>query len=134
MDVALCAINFDTLQMQFAGAKMPLYLLRDGEIIVYKGDSHAIGNDTKEADFRFTSLEIQLKSGDILYTFSDGIPDQFGGPRDKKFLTKRLKELLLKNAHLPMEDQKKEVEMAVNLWMNDTAQIDDMILMGIKIP
>lgn len=134
MDVALCAINFDTLQMQFAGAKMPLYLLRDSEIIVYKGDSHAIGNDTKDADFRFTSLDIQLKSGDILYTFSDGIPDQFGGPRDKKFLTKRLKELLLKNAHLSMEEQKKEVEMAVNLWMNDTAQIDDMILMGIQIP
>ncbi len=134
MDVALCAINFDTLELQFSGAKMPLYLLRDGEIIIYRGDRHAIGNDTKEDGFKFTSQSIQLKSGDRLYTFSDGIPDQFGGPNDKKFLTKRLKTLLLENAHLPMEEQKKVIKSAVNAWMTSATQIDDMLLMGVHIP
>lgn len=134
MDVALCAINFDTMELQYSGAKMPLYLLRDDEITVYKGDRQAIGNDTKDADFRFSTLTIPLKSGDKLYTFSDGIPDQFGGQDEKKFLTKRLKALILENAHLPMEDQKRAVAKAMQSWMVRTSQIDDMLLMGVQIP
>ncbi|MDB3907669.1 SpoIIE family protein phosphatase [Crocinitomicaceae bacterium] len=134
MDVALCAINFETKTLYFSGAKLPLYLLRDGEIIVYKGDRQAIGNDRKEAGFQFSTQEIKLQSGDLIYTFSDGIPDQFGGIAGKKYLTKRLKEQLLDNAHLPMEEQKKNLEEAIVRWMGEEAQVDDMILMGVRIP
>ncbi|MCR9173180.1 MAG: SpoIIE family protein phosphatase [bacterium] len=134
MDIALCAINFETMELIYAGAKIPLYLLRDGKITIYKGDRQAIGNDTKEEGFQFTSQRIELKSGDKLYTFSDGIPDQFGGPKDKKFLTKRLKNLLLETSHLSMEEQKKSVTESVHAWMKDTVQIDDMLLMGVHIP
>ncbi|GAB5419049.1 MAG: hypothetical protein Crog2KO_31490 [Crocinitomicaceae bacterium] len=134
MDIALCAINFNTMKLYYAGAKIPLYLLRDGEIIVYKGDRHAIGNDTKKADFRFNTETIELQSGDRLYTFSDGIPDQFGGPDDKKFLTKRLKALLLEHANLSMQDQKEKVTLAMEEWMQGKVQIDDMLLIGVQIP
>jgi len=134
MDVALCAINFDAKVLYFSGAKLPLYLLRDGEIIVYKGDRQAIGNDRKEEGFHFKTHKIELQSGDLIYTFSDGIPDQFGGLNGKKYLTKRLKERLLENAHLPMEEQKKNIEKAIDRWMGEEEQVDDMILMGVRIP
>lgn len=134
MDVALCAINFDSKTLYFSGAKLPLYLLRDGEILVYKGDRQAIGNDRKDADFRFTTHQIKLQSGDLIYTFSDGIPDQFGGTNGKKYLTKRLKECLLNNAHLPMVEQKNNIEKTIANWMGEEPQVDDMILMGIRIP
>lgn len=134
MDVALCAIDMKRMHVFYAGAKMPLYILRDGEIHQHKGDRHAIGNDTKSADFRFTTQVIDLKSGDRLYTFSDGIPDQFGGPKDKKFLSKRLKKLLLEQAHLSMKEQKIAISSAINEWMKDTDQIDDMLLIGVQIP
>ncbi len=134
MDIALCAINFNTMTLYYAGAKIPLYLIRDGEIIVYKGDRHAIGNDTKKADFRFSTETIELQSGDRLYTFSDGIPDQFGGPKDKKFLTKRLKALLLEHADLSMQEQKEKVDLAMKEWMQNSVQIDDMLLIGVQIP
>lgn len=134
MDVALCAINLETMQLEYAGAKMPLYLIRNDTLYVYKGDRHAIGNDTKSADFKFESLTIDLQSGDRLYTFSDGIPDQFGGPDDKKFLTKRLKALLLEHQDKTMEAQKEVFAAAIDDWMEHTEQIDDMLLIGVQIP
>lgn len=134
MDVALCAINFDKKVLYFSGAKLPIYLLRNGELIIYKGDRQAIGNDRKDPNFRFTTHEIALHSGDLIYSFSDGIQDQFGGLVGKKYLTRRLKEQLLENAHLPMEAQKENIEKAIVNWMGDEPQVDDMILMGVRIP
>lgn len=134
MDIALCAINFDTMNLLYAGAKIPLYLLRDGKIHVFTADRHSIGNDTKAPDFKFKTTNIPLKSGDKIYTFSDGIPDQFGGKKDKKFLTKRLKNLILEHEHLPMSEQKEAVEIAMKDWMQNSEQIDDMLLLGIQIP
>jgi serine phosphatase RsbU (regulator of sigma subunit) len=134
MDIAMCAINFETRTLFFAGAKMPLYLFRKDEILIFKGDRHAIGNDTKEPGFKFTNHKIPLESGDIIYTFSDGIPDQFGGKNGKKFLTKRLKALLLEHAHLPMEEQKLKIAQVISEWRGNEEQVDDMILMGVRIP
>lgn len=134
MDIALCAINMDAKKLYYSGAKIPLYIIRQGELIIYKGDRHAIGNDTKDVNFHFQTHTIDLQSGDLIYTFSDGIPDQFGGKQGKKFLTKRLKELLLANASLPVNTQKEKLTRTISEWIGNEQQLDDMILIGVRIP
>lgn len=133
MDVSLCALNFDTHMLYYSGAKIPLYLIRNGELTVYKGDRRSIGYSSDTSGFTYTTNAIQLQPGDMLYSFSDGIPDQFGGEEGKKFLTKRLKEMLLRVSLLPIDDQRKEIEATINAWMGTQTQIDDMLLVGVRI-
>jgi len=82
---------------------------------------------------RFTTHEFQLQKGDQLYMFSDGYADQFGGPNDKKFKYKAFKRLLMENAHLPMNEQKKILDTTLKNWMGYTEQVDDIVIVGIKI-
>ncbi|NCO54839.1 MAG: SpoIIE family protein phosphatase, partial [Bacteroidetes bacterium] len=81
----------------------------------------------------FTFQEIQLNKGDLIYLFSDGYADQFGGPSNKKFKYKALKELLLNNSQMPMCKQKEIIETTFNNWKGKNKQIDDVTIMGIKI-
>ncbi|OFX61468.1 MAG: hypothetical protein A2046_00115 [Bacteroidetes bacterium GWA2_30_7] len=81
----------------------------------------------------FTNHEQQLNSGDILYLMSDGYEDQFGGPKGKKFLSKNLKQLLMINAELSMEEQKKVLEKTLIEWIGEGEQIDDITILGLKI-
>ncbi|NSW46611.1 MAG: SpoIIE family protein phosphatase, partial [Bacteroidales bacterium] len=139
MDIALIAINKNTLQCQFAGANNPLYLVRKAqneptanyELTEYKGDKmpvaiYIIMNN-------FTNYEFQLEQGDILYLFSDGYADQFGGEHGKKFMYKRFKELILANAHKPMNEQKQAFEETIVQWIGNGEQTDDITVVGIKI-
>lgn len=81
----------------------------------------------------FTPHEIQLEKGDILYMFSDGYADQFGGPKGKKFKYKPFKRLLLENANEPMKEQKEILNTAFETWQGNLEQIDDVVVLGIKI-
>ena len=81
----------------------------------------------------FTNHEFQLVSGDCIYLMSDGYQDQFGGPNGKKFLSKNLKQLLIANCHLPMENQKQILEKTLLGWIGDSEQIDDITILGLKI-
>jgi len=85
----------------------------------------------------FTNHEIELNKGDLLYMFTDGYPDQFGGPRRKKFKYKPFKRLLVENSTKPMTDQKEALETALDSWMNfdgnNYEQIDDITILGLKI-
>ncbi len=82
---------------------------------------------------KFAAHEIQLQKGDILYLFSDGYADQFGGENEKKFKYKPFKQLLLKNAGKPMEVQKEILNNIYEAWKGDLDQIDDVVVLGIKI-
>ena len=120
------------MEMEFSGAFNPLYLIRKGILIETRGDKMPIGiNAVMEKSF--TNHIIKLKKGDLIYLFSDGYADQFGGPNDKKFKYKTLKELLIKISKKPMETQKKDLERCFNRWKGDREQIDDVLLMGLKI-
>jgi serine phosphatase RsbU (regulator of sigma subunit) len=132
MDIALCAYNKDNNTLQFSGANRPLVLIRNNEVVIYKGNKFPIGQDIGiEKDF--TGEKIQLKKNDTVYVFTDGIVDQFGGEKGKKLLFKRLKEFLLSIQTLSFSDQKEKLDFYFNQWKGEEEQVDDVLLIGIKV-
>ncbi len=131
MDMALCSLDPGTRQMEFAGANCPLYLIRDGELRQYPADKMPIGGFELNGK-GFTDHIIQLRKGDVVYIFSDGYPDQFGGERGKKFLYRRFRELLLEISPLSMEDQKQRLQEELNRWRGSHDQVDDILVIGMR--
>ena len=132
MDIALLAINKKTNRAQFSGAFNPLFLLRDGEIIIYDSAHFSIGGFSIKPK-EFYTHDIQLQSGDKLYMFSDGFIDQFGGNRNRKFSKKRFQKLLLSTCHLSMKEQKTTILEAFIEWKGHVKQIDDILIVGINV-
>ncbi len=133
MDIALCAIDPVNRILHFAGAKNSLYIVRNEELIEIKGDRQGIGYTEQETPQPFTTHTVSLQSGDMLYTFSDGYPDQFGGPDGKKFTTRRLKNLLLSIAKEPLNHQQSTLENSFDIWKDEAEQLDDVLLIGVRI-
>ncbi len=134
MDVAFCSIDKKDMILEFAGAFNPLYLIRDNKIMEIKGDRFAIGLD--ETNFKeqtFKNHIIPIQKGDIIYIFSDGFADQFGGPDGKKYKYRRFRHLLLNLHQLPMEKQHEILESNVMEWRGGQEQVDDILVIGIKI-
>ncbi|MBN2519445.1 MAG: SpoIIE family protein phosphatase, partial [Bacteroidales bacterium] len=131
MDMAFAIIDLDTNKMQFAGAYNPCIIIRNNELIKIEADRNPIGVYINEKPF--TNHEFQLEINDILYMFSDGYTDQFGGPRNKKFMTKRFEELLLEIHKKPMEEQKQILNDTIEDWMKDVEQVDDIVVFGFRI-
>lgn len=133
MDIACCALNYSTLELEYAGAFNPLYLLRDGKIEQIKANKFPIGSFLPGKEESFTNNKIQLKSGDQLYVFSDGYADQFGGPKGKKMMYKRFRELLVSGSNLPMREQCEELDSFLKSWMGHEEQVDDIIIIGVRV-
>ena len=131
MDLAICVIDTDKKQIQYSGAYNPLYLIRKGELDIIKADRQPVAVYFKESSF--TNHIVDVKPGDKFYMFSDGYPDQIGGPKQRKFMTKNFKTLLLDNHHLPMEEQKQVLQDAINEWKGDSMQIDDILVVGFEL-
>ncbi len=131
MDMAFCKIDFDNKVIGFAGANNPLYLIRDGEFMEFKGDKMPIGFHFRTDDFKNNIIE--YKEGDKLYIFSDGYADQFGGPKGKKFKYKQFKELLLRIHTEPMEKQRQILDNTINEWSRGYSQLDDILVIGISL-
>lgn len=132
MDMSLCVINEKKGEIVFSGAKNPIYLIRNEELIKYAGSRISIGTDlTDGTGFENHTIEIQDK--DIIYLFSDGFPDQFGGPQDKKYSYARFRETLLAIHHHPPVIQKEKLLDKLNMWKGEQEQIDDICIMGIKL-
>ncbi|MFC2113374.1 PP2C family protein-serine/threonine phosphatase, partial [Bacteroidota bacterium] len=125
-------IDLDRMEMEFAGAFNPLYMIRKGVLSEVHGDKMPIGINAI-IEKSFTNHNIKLKKGDLFYLFSDGYADQFGGPKDKKFKYSALRDLLVKIHKKPLEAQKKELEKSFVKWKADTDQVDDVLLIGLKI-
>ncbi|HJZ41397.1 MAG TPA: PAS domain S-box protein [Bacteroidales bacterium] len=134
MDIAFCKINHIDRELQYAGAHRPLFLLRHGELIEYKGNRKAIGGipHRKKEEENFTNYMINYKRGDKFFFFSDGLPDQLGGPEDKKYSPKRIRELILENKDLPIEKYSNLFSEDFETWKGDGKQIDDVLLIGIE--
>jgi serine phosphatase RsbU (regulator of sigma subunit) len=132
MDIALCVYDLENMKLQFSGANNPLFLIRNEELIVFKADKMPIGIHSR-AEEAFTLHEIDLIKGDIFYTFSDGYVDQFGGPEGKKFLSKQFREFLLTIHKEEMKKQEQLLKEKILDWMKKTFQVDDIMVMGIKI-
>jgi len=133
MDMVLCVIDKKNRTLEYAGAYNPIYLIRDNEILTFKGDRFSIGHNSER---KFRRERIQLMNDDIIYVFTDGYADQFGGPDDKKFKYRRFRHLLLNIHKLPMPDQKAILHQKMEEWKNyfdmPQEQVDDMLIIGIR--
>jgi serine phosphatase RsbU (regulator of sigma subunit) len=132
MDCVLCKFDFNSLTLTFAAANSPLWLVRKGDFTEYKLDKMPVGKYTED-DKEFSQQTIQLQKGDTIYTFTDGYIDQFGGPNGKKFKHKQFEKLLLSVQHLPMKEQQNILEITINRWKDKLEQVDDILVIGIKI-
>lgn len=143
MDIILCKIDFASKKIEYAGANRSLFIIRkkkdkevlpdEKELIEIKADKYAIGGYQKEQKRIFTNHELQLTAGDMLYMFSDGYIDQFGGLFNKKYSTKRFKELILSLQNYDGYKQAQVLENEFETWKGKYEQIDDVMVLGIRL-
>ena len=137
MDIALCVFDLKNNVVEFAGANNPMFLIRkcaegNYELQHYKPDKMPIGIYALE-EKPFTNHRIEIASNDLIYLFSDGYVDQFGGKKGRKFLSRRFKKILLENAGKSMSEQQQELENFMYKWMQGYDQVDDILVIGVKV-
>jgi serine phosphatase RsbU (regulator of sigma subunit) len=148
MDCSLLVLNHDKTQLSFASANNPVFIVRavtssgsheaavsrseTHELLEFKPDKMPLGKHDKDQE-PFTLQTVELQKGDVIYTLTDGFPDQFGGEKGKKYMTKKLKELLLTLAHLPMKEQHEKLEEEFMNWKGSNEQIDDVCIIGVRV-
>jgi PAS domain S-box-containing protein len=134
MDIALIKYDPRKNEVHFAGAHRPLYLLHNGELLEFKGDRKAIGGIPlgNKPEKNFTDYPIEVTPGDKIFFFSDGLTDQLGGPEFKKFSPGRVRELIVENQALSMEECHGFFEKEFFEWKGNEKQIDDVLLIGIE--
>jgi PAS domain S-box-containing protein len=135
MDMALCKVNLDNGLIEYAGAQRPLYLLKkNGLIVETKGSKFPIGGGSAYNKTGFTNSIIKAESGDGIFIFSDGLPDQFGGDNGtQKLGPRRIKQILETNHSLPLNELNDCIENELKDWMKETSQTDDIILLGFRV-
>jgi serine phosphatase RsbU (regulator of sigma subunit) len=131
IDMALCIIDIKTKVLQFAGAFNPVYIVRNKEIFPMEGDKMPIGV-AAEFEESFKNTVFNLQSDDILYLFTDGFPDQFGGPDQKKYKYKKFRQLLILCSTLPILEQADLLKNEFLNWKGELHQLDDLTILGIK--
>lgn len=131
MDISLCSYHKKSSQLKWAGANNPLWIIKSGELVEYKANKQPIGK--VDSPTPFTTHLIDLASGDAVYVFTDGYADQFGGPKGKKFKYAPFKETLQSLQSLAADQQSKELDQVIENWKGKLAQVDDILVMGIKI-
>lgn len=132
MDVALAIIDTQQKTLQYAGANNPLFICRNNELIRFTPDRMPIGIHSIEKE-TFTAHESDLQTGDTIYMFSDGYTDQFGGPKMKKLGYTRFEQLLIAASKIEIKNQKDFFERSIREWMAKTDQMDDILVLGVKI-
>ena len=132
MDIALCCFDKEKNILQYAGAHRPLNLFQNGEFIEIKADKRGIGGLVLE-ERNYTNHTLELHKGDTFYMSSDGYPDQFGGPRDKKYGSRRLKEKLASIQEMDMKEQDQEMNTELKNWKGNCIQTDDILLIGVRV-
>lgn len=131
MDISLVAIDPDKNQLFFSGARNSLVVIRNGEEIVLEANKQSVGY-SEEVKLDFKTLQLDLEEGDVIYAFSDGYPDQFGGDRGKKYLSKRLRAYLAELAKLNTEKQEELLSKEFYAWKGTQEQVDDVLVVGVR--
>lgn len=132
MDAVLCSFDFEKLTMEFACANNPIWIIRGIELLEFKPDKQPIGMYEREKK-TFTLQNIQLQRGDLIYCFTDGYADQFGGPKGKKFKYKHLQETLLSISKNPMKEQQVTLNTIIDDWKGSLDQVDDILIIGVRV-
>ena len=131
MDGILICLHNNSNTIEYAAANNEPILIRNNEVIELPKDKMPVGKGEKKEDFVLHSVE--LKSGDALYLYTDGFADQFGGPKGKKFKYRQLNDLLLTIKDSPLSTQKDALESSFESWRGNQEQVDDVLIIGIKI-
>ena len=132
MDMVVCEFNTKTRHLRFASAMRPVIIVLDGEPFYIKGNRSSVGGESAIEKF-FDDQEYYLNKGDTVYLFSDGLPDQFGGVDGKKMKIARLKRLIEQVSKLSMDEQKEAIAKFFFDWKGDFDQVDDILIMGVKV-
>ena len=132
MDMALCVIDPVNKVMEFSGAQNPLIYIQDGQLYRIRGNKFPVGGYQME-EHSYTKHVVNIEKPTTCYIFSDGFPDQFGGPNGRKFMAKNFRELLYEIYQMPMVEQEKILDLVINEWMGQNEQTDDILVIGFKI-
>lgn len=133
IDLAFCCYDFESRTLEYSGAFNPIYIVRNHEIIELKADRIIVGPDYGVGRKNFTLHSLQVEEGDIIYMFSDGYVDQFGGPEGKKFKYRRFRHLIMSIHGLAMDEQEEKLSGNMQDWMGGVhEQIDDQMVIGIR--
>ncbi|HEX8514949.1 MAG TPA: tetratricopeptide repeat protein [Bacteroidia bacterium] len=132
MDAVVCMFDMKGMWLRFACANNPLWLIRNNELKEFAVDKMPVGMYHGEQK-PFTKQTLGLRRGDIIYMLTDGYADQFGGPKGKKFKYRQLQQLLIENCALPLNKQKELLENTIEEWRGSLEQIDDILIMGIRV-
>lgn len=131
MDICFCKLNLDTNKLTYAGANNPLYNLNNSGLQILRPNKQPIGKYEHRKPFE--QEEITLSAGDCLYLFSDGYADQFGGPNGKKFMYKKLRNILENVGQLDMNEQNKTLQEQFDNWKGNIEQVDDVCIIGVRV-
>ncbi len=132
MDMALIIFDFENNKLQFAGANNPLFIIRNNELIKLEADKMPVGVHIVD-DRKFNLQEFEIQKNDCFYAFSDGYADQIGGESNRKFMKKNFIDLLLNIHQKPLPEQKEILNDTIDAWRGNNDQIDDILVMGIKV-
>lgn len=132
MDCSLLVFDFENNSINYSAANNPIWLVRNNELQEFSPDKMPVGKHDKD-NISFTQKIIELQKGDMIYTLTDGFPDQFGGPKGKKYMYKHLKETLVKISHSSTSEQLNNIENELESWKGNSEQVDDITLIGIRI-
>ncbi len=133
MDMTLLVLDQKNNLLEFAGAMNSLIIISHGELTEHKADKMPIGYHLNKKPVPFTNHKIQIQKGDAIYSYTDGYADQFGGDKGKKFMIRKLKDMLMQIHNKPMEEQKSILENSIVQWMSQYKQVDDILVMGIRM-
>lgn len=133
MDMSLCIIDTEKKVIHFSGANTRVFIKQDEDLLCIKGDKHPIGIFIGEELKPFNMHTIPYQVGDALYMFSDGIIDQFGGPANKKLMVKRFSQFLIDHCEQPLNEQGKALNQYYNDWKGENEQVDDVMVLGVKL-
>jgi serine phosphatase RsbU (regulator of sigma subunit) len=131
MDISLCSINFTSGEVQWSGANNPLWYVQNNTFKELAGDNESVGKTDHPKSF--TTHDLKLSKGDMLYLVTDGYADQFGGEKGKKFKSKKLKKMLFDNSNRPVTEIRQEVSNTFKDWKGILEQVDDVTVIGIRI-
>ena len=132
MDLSFCTIDYNKMTLDFAGANNPLYIIRNEEFIIVKADKFAIGS-FEPGTKQYETHTIKIQKDDMLYLFTDGYADQFGGEKGKKFLYKQFRDNLMDIHKKSMAEQHESLKNGIENWQGGYEQVDDILVIGIRI-